>query len=77
MIKEFEIETRIGDFIGSSRHDYGRGPIEILAYKVEHISGDFILNDHEEIRGVTPWELEGYDFVKADRAIVTKLNNDV
>jgi 8-oxo-dGTP pyrophosphatase MutT (NUDIX family) len=37
---------------------------------VTHISGDFELRDHEEIRWVPLEELEQYNFPDADRMIV-------
>jgi mutator protein MutT len=48
--EEFTIETEIGEFVAESIFDYGDKRIRLLAYKVKHISGEFQLIDHDEIR---------------------------
>jgi hypothetical protein len=44
-------------------------PIELLAYRVDHLSGEFKTNEHDEIAWVAPGELDNYDLVRADRPI--------
>ena len=73
LLEEFGIDTRIKDFVCSNEHSYSYGSIELLAYKVEHISGDFKLIDHEEINWIKPEELGEYDFAEADKPIVKEL----
>lgn len=75
--EEFGIEARIGEFICASRFHYLHMPLELLAYRVTHISGDFVPVDHDEIKWVLPKELPGHDFVKADVSVVEKLLKDV
>ncbi len=71
--EEFEIESEIGKFIIASQFRYCLVPIELLAYRVNHLSGDFKVNEHEEIRWVDPSELSSYDFMPADKPIVKLL----
>ena len=71
--EEFEIEVEIGKFIIASEFRYRLVPIELLAYRVKHLSGEFKVNEHEEIRWVGPSELSLYDFMPADAAIVKLL----
>jgi 8-oxo-dGTP diphosphatase len=71
--EEFSIDVVVGGFIGRSSHRYSHGEIELLAYRVTHLSGDFQLHDHEEIRWVLPADLPSYDFSAADIPIVTLL----
>lgn len=71
--EEFGIDTRIKDFICSSEHEYSYGSIELLAYRADHLSGEFRLNDHEEIRWIKPNEFDEYDFAEADLPVVCKL----
>jgi 8-oxo-dGTP diphosphatase len=47
--------------------------IELLAYRVIYLSGDFQLHDHEEIRWVSPADLASHDFSAADIPIVKLL----
>lgn len=63
----------IGDFFCSSKFEYKHIPIELLVYRVKHLSGDFNLNDHDEIKWVTRGELSQYDFMDADKPVVNKL----
>ena len=44
-----------------------------MAYKVDYISGEFILNVHDEIRWVTVDEMDNYKFPPADIPIITYL----
>lgn len=68
--EELGIESEIGKFIIESQFRYCLVPIELLAYRVKHLSGEFKVNEHEEIRWVDPSELGSYDFTPADEPIV-------
>ncbi len=71
--EEFGIETVINEFICSNKHNYGHIEIELLAYSVSHISGDFTINNHEEIKWVTTHELLNCDLADADVPIAEVL----
>ncbi|OGX00607.1 MAG: hypothetical protein A3I73_04685 [Omnitrophica bacterium RIFCSPLOWO2_02_FULL_45_16] len=71
--EEFDIETEVGDFFCSSKFKYGFIPIELLVYKVKYISGDFKVNEHDDAKWVNPYELNGYDFMAADKPVVRRL----
>jgi 8-oxo-dGTP diphosphatase len=73
LYEEFGIEAEVGSFICGSTFTYPHGPIELIAYRVRHLSGEFVLRDHEEIRWVTPPEMHDYDFAPADIPIVQRL----
>ena len=75
--EELGVDTRIGEFIYSNKHEYSHISIELLAYKVYHISGEFKANDHEELKWVTPSDISLYDFPEADAPIVQKLLRDI
>ena len=47
--EEFDVETEIGALFMATTFIYYLVPIELLAYKVKHISGDFKINEHDEI----------------------------
>ena len=72
--EEFEIESEIGEFIIASKFRYCLVPIELLAYRAKHLSGEFKISEHEEIRWVDPSELGSYDFMPADKPIVKLLS---
>jgi 8-oxo-dGTP diphosphatase len=73
LLEELGIGTTVGDFICSSTFDYGHVSIELLAYKVSHVSGNFQLHDHEEIEWVFPRDLIKYEFPEADAPIIARL----
>tara|TARA_B100000745_G_scaffold49034_1_gene29360 strand:- start:14157 stop:14540 length:384 start_codon:yes stop_codon:yes gene_type:complete len=77
LFEEFGIRTRIKKFIGENTHDYENGTIiKLFGYHVEHIEGDFALNEHDEVQWVTIEEFDTYEFAPADIPLVKKLQND-
>ena len=68
--EEFGIETKIGKLLATSIHEYAHIKIKLMAYEVDYISGEFILNDHKEIKWVNTEDLLIYDFASADIPIV-------
>ena len=56
--EEFTIEAEIGEFVAESIFDYGNKRIRLLAYEVKHVSGEFKLIDHDEIRWLPIEELD-------------------
>ncbi|HOE93293.1 MAG TPA: 8-oxo-dGTP diphosphatase MutT [Methanofastidiosum sp.] len=73
LCEEFGIETKIGKYLATSNYEYPHIKIELIAYEVEYISGEFKLNDHQEIKWVKREELSNYDFAPADIPIVNKI----
>lgn len=72
--EELGIETEVGDFICSSLYDYEHLLVELLAYRVKHISGDITPHVHDEVRWVLPDDLCAYDFPAANEEIVRRLS---
>jgi 8-oxo-dGTP diphosphatase len=70
LAEEFAITSLVGAFIGESLYDYGSKIVRLLAFEVEHISGDFELNDHDELRWLSFDELLGVDWAPADIPLV-------
>ncbi len=73
LYEELGIRARVGEFLCTSRHDYGHLAVELLAYRVSSYRGAIVLNDHEEVRWVTHRELTDYDFPEADIPIIHHL----
>lgn len=71
--EEFGIRTQVKEFFASSIFAYKHIAIELLAYDVEYVSGQFHLNEHQEIQWVRPEELDRYDFSEADIPIARQL----
>ena len=73
--EELEIEVEVGTLITSNKHRYPNGIFELLVYKVEHISGNFVLNDHNEVKWITIDEISKFDFPPANTPIINYLKN--
>ena len=73
--EELEIEVDVGDLITSNKHKYPQGIFELLAYRVKHVSGEMVLNDHEEIKWITAEEMSNFEFPPADLPIIKELND--
>ena len=71
--EELGIETRIGEFFCSSTYAYPHATVQLLVYQAFHVSGEYTLYDHQEIRWVLPDELTEYDFPEADKPVIEKL----
>ena len=66
LLEEFEISSEINKYITESFHEYDKNKINLRAYSVKHLSGDFKLNDHDRIEWIKIEELTKYDFAPAD-----------
>lgn len=67
--EEFGITTNINQFLTSSFYRYEKFNINLKAYLVEHISGDFVLKDHDQIEWITNKNLKEFKFAPADLPI--------
>jgi 8-oxo-dGTP diphosphatase len=66
LAEEFSIQILIKNYLTESFHDYGKFKINLRAYIVHHLSGDFKLTDHDKIEWVELNELANYKFAPAD-----------
>lgn len=71
--EEFIVESEVGEFVAESIFDYGDKRIRLLAYKVKHLSGEFQLIDHDEIRWLPIEELDSLKWAPADIPIIEAL----
>jgi mutator protein MutT len=70
LFEELGIETETGAFLCRSCYDYSHLSVELLAYRVSHVSGEMIPHVHDEIRWVKPEDLSGYDFPGANLPVI-------
>ena len=77
IMEEFDIDIKVGEYLGSNIYSYDFGTIELMVYRANWKDGDITLRDHEEIRWVFPHELDQFDFAPADRSFVDKLRRGV
>lgn len=76
--EEFGITTKINQFLTSSFFRYEKFNINLRAYLVEHISGNFMLKDHDQIKWITSKNFNEFKFAPADLPINEYiLNHDI
>jgi mutator protein MutT len=68
--EELNITATIGSFLGESVYDYGAKIIRLMAYRVEHLSGEFELIDHDELRWLAVDELDSVQWAPADISLM-------
>jgi mutator protein MutT len=70
LFEEFGIVTEVGAFFADSTYDYGIKTIQLLAYEVKYISGDFELRAHDKLRWLALDELDRVKWAPADVPLV-------
>ena len=73
--EEFNVQTRVEGLLTSVPYHSPTLSIELLAYKVVHVSGEFRPVDHDEIRWVEPAGLDESAFTEPDRPVVRFLKS--
>lgn len=68
--EELCITGSIGRYIGESLYDYGSKIVRLMAYQVEHIEGEFLLIDHDEMCWLAIDELINLNWAPADVPLV-------
>ena len=74
--EELDITVEVGELITSNKHKYPHGYFELIAYRVKYISGEIVLNDHDDFKWVTIDEMDSFEFPPADIPIIKKLTNN-
>ena len=75
LAEEFSVQTRVEELLLSVPYHSPSLSIELLAYKVAFVSGEFCLVDHDEIRWVEPAGLDESAFTEPDRPVVRFLKS--
>jgi mutator protein MutT len=68
--EEFGIETIVTQYVGENLHAYGDKLIRLIAYRVQHLSGEFQLIDHDEIKWLSISNLDDLHWAPADIPLV-------
>jgi len=64
--EEFGIAVKIHHFLTNSFYRYEKLNINLKAYLVEHLSGDFTLKEHDKIEWITTQSFNEFKFAPAD-----------
>lgn len=73
LFEELGINTKIIRYLYTIPHAYPHKSIILLVFEVSIIGGELELHAHQEIRWVYPYDLQKYEFVEADKAVVKNL----
>lgn len=73
LFEELSIHVAVKDFICESFYAYDHKNIQLMAYLVTYLSGDFVVKEHAQIKWVLPENLKYYTFAPADIPIVKYL----
>ena len=69
--EELGIDIAVGGLISSRKHVLNcQSAIMLYAYHARYLSGDIVLNDHDEIAWVAPEDIQKYSFPDPDWQIV-------
>ena len=60
--EEFNINVQIEEFLISNIYKYPKKTINLKAYKVKYLSGEFKLKDHDQIKWVAINQLKNFNF---------------
>lgn len=74
--EELGIIIRVGQFFMENEHHYDDKIILLKAYECEHISGNIVLNDHDQIKWVEKSEFVNFKFAPADIPFIKALNGE-
>ena len=72
--EEFDIDTRVGAFLGMSLYSYDHLTIELLVFRVVWEDGILRTREHARFEWVTAGQLAQFDFAPADVPFVEKLS---
>jgi 8-oxo-dGTP diphosphatase len=73
LLEELAIRVRIGEFLCKAFYEGDGVSLELLVYRVERMEGEPALIEHQEIRWVSPKQLEAFDLADSDRKVVQRL----
>jgi 8-oxo-dGTP diphosphatase len=74
--EELRISVRFGQFFMENEHYYEDKIILLKAYECEYISGNIVLNDHDQLERVEKSEFVNFKFAPADIPFIKTLNGE-
>lgn len=76
ILEELGVVIKPGAFICSNTFNYEQCVLELIAYRANYVSGDFILHVHDDMKWVHREELDNYDFPEADIPVIKAIQSD-
>ena len=75
-IEEIGVKIRVGDIFMEVDHTYPDIDIHLTLFNAEIESGEVQMIEHNDIRCITPDEIDNYVFCPADDEILKKIKNE-
>jgi 8-oxo-dGTP diphosphatase len=76
ILEELGAAVRVDGLFSTSRYACTAYEVELLAYHVTHVEGELRPREHEEIRWISPSELENFEFSLPDIPAVMRLKTE-
>ncbi|MFT5319653.1 MAG: 8-oxo-dGTP diphosphatase [Chlamydiales bacterium] len=77
ILEELGVVIDVGAFICSNTFTYEKVILELFAYKINYVSGEFVLNVHDDMKWVDIQALLNYEFPEADLPIIEAIQSDI
>ena len=71
--EELDVEISVGDIFMQTVHEYPDIKIRLTLYNAEIAAGIPKLIEHNDIKWITPAQIDSYNFCPADKEILKKL----
>ena len=75
-MEEIGVKIKVGDIFMEVDHTYPDIDIHLTLFNAEIIEGDVLKLEHNDIRLITPDEIDNYEFCPADDEILVKIKNE-
>ena len=74
--EELDVEIRVSDVFTRLVHEYPDMTVDLTLFNAEIIKGSIRLLEHNDIKWITPQEIENFDFCPADKDIRKKIKEE-
>lgn len=75
-IEEIGVKIKVGDIFMEVDHTYPDIDIHLTLFNAEIAEGDVKMIEHNDIRCITPDEIDNYEFCPADDEILKKIKKE-
>lgn len=75
--EELDVTVSVGDVFIEVVHEYPDMTVDLTLFHCEIAEGEPKMLEHNDIRWITPDEIDGFDFCPADKDILAKIKDSV
>ena len=74
--EELDVTVSVGDVFIEVIHEYPDMTVDLTLFSCEIAEGEPKMLEHNDIRWITPEEIDGYDFCPADAEILERIKRE-